>query len=114
MDWLIFVCLLTFQITLSWLKIIKKKIVLQREEPGQEMYDSNGVRLQKLGTDPNYRHQLVPGIILIFVILHLGAVYGFYLGFRTTILTSLWGELFLNDIENESYRHFCSRNHRVL
>ncbi|XP_001607893.1 acyl-CoA desaturase [Nasonia vitripennis] len=66
---------------------------VKKDEPGSEMYDGDGVLLQKLGTDPNYRHQFVPGIVLIFVILHIAAVYGFYLAFRSSILTPIWAYL---------------------
>ena len=56
------------------------------------MYDAKGIKLQKLGTDPNYRHEIVPGLVIIYAILHVCAVHGLYLVLtgRGMVLTILW------------------------
>jgi stearoyl-CoA desaturase (delta-9 desaturase) len=60
---------------------------------GVETYDEPGVKYHKLTTDPNYKHKIIPHMVIIFALLHAAALYGFYLiiTFRIMLISFIYG-----------------------
>lgn len=66
----------------------------QKVNPGEETYDEEGAKFYKLKTDPNYKHRYVPAKVIIFTLLHAGALYGLYLilTFQIKLQSFIWGK----------------------
>lgn len=62
--------------------------------PGHETYHEDGVKSQKLKTDPNYRHKVVVPLVIYTLALHIGALYGLYLilTLQLKFLTIIWSK----------------------
>lgn len=75
---------------------VKQEILMP---PGHETYHEDGVKLQKLSTDPNYRHKYVTTLVIYTLLLHLGALYGLYLilTLQLKFLTFVWSKYLIRN-----------------